>query len=39
MNVLDDDVAWKNLMQDKFYEEELEDSALLPLGVSPDMLR
>jgi hypothetical protein len=38
MNVIDKETAWQHLMRDSFVESELEDIALLPLGVSPDMI-
>lgn len=39
MNVIEEQTAWEHLGRDAFYKSEILDEALLPLGVSPEMLQ
>lgn len=39
MNVIHEQTAWEHLGRNSFNKSEIQDNALLPLGVSPDMLQ
>jgi hypothetical protein len=39
MNVVDLATAWEHLGRDHFYKSEILDMSLLPVGVSPEMIR